>query len=309
MHSLREIFPKYGADGLEAIDNELENGNTKSRLAAIWLLNGFARSPYAMPPLLVEHIEKAVLAIHAVDEPYKTHAVDLAKKTAVTLRLKQGLAIAGQEWLEDYVRKIVASAQSARAENYNGSFGGISHPWVLDEDLWVAAVEIEAAGRMKLNWKLVAEALVHERYRRVSNRTDEVFDALANHDRQAFNEATATRLQQLAVQPGGGGGGGFGGGRGSGGMGMSRGPRDSFWSGISWTPVFDLATEDSVWPKVLTLYAQHTSDAEGSLAALENLRKEMVDSGADPKHADKPFQWIDAAIEMLKNTSPSQVLR
>jgi hypothetical protein len=35
----------------------------------------------------------------------------------------------------------------------------------------------------------------------------------------------------------------------------------------------------------------------------------MVDSGADPKHADKPFQWIDAAIEKLKNASPSQVLR
>ena len=30
---------------------------------------------------------------------------------------------------------------------------------------------------------------------------------------------------------------------------------------------------DSVWPKALTFYAQHTSDAEGSLALLENLRK------------------------------------
>ena len=117
-------------------------------------------------------------------------------------------------------------------------------------------------------------------------------------------ESITTRLQQLkqlADQPGGGGGGGF-----AGGMGTRPGPRDSFWSGRVWIPAFDLLVHDSVWPKALTLYAQYTSDAEGSLALLENLRKAMINSGANPKHADKPFQSIDAAIEKLKNAAATR---
>ncbi len=73
---------------------------------------------------------------------------------------------------------------------------------------------------------------------------------------------------------------------------------DRFWNEV-WIPAFALGTRQSVWPKALAYYAEHSKDAAQSIELLEKIRGMMIENGADPKHRTKPFESIDAAIETL----------
>jgi hypothetical protein len=299
MYHLMETFPRYGSDGLEAIDTELNQGNTKSRIAAIWLLSDLSQGDSAMPPKLVEHLEKAVLEIESDDDrhAYSDKAIELAQGIGIRLLLKQGGAIAGQVWLEDCVRAEVAEAEEswkAHPDTLNfrsggGGFGSSMKNWVLDETMFAAAMEIEAAGRLRFDWNWVASALLHQRYQRVTDHTDAVFDAVAENAPNKLLDATSVGLSQM-LSPIGGFGGGF-----------KVGSKDKFWSGNHrWIPLFSLGSQRSVWPQAVTYYADHTDNPDESIALLEKARELMIQYGADPNHASKPFQWIDAAIEKLQ---------
>jgi serine/threonine protein kinase len=305
MYFLNDVFPKYEAAGLVAIDSELEQGNEKSRLASIWMLNNSLQHSYQIPPQLVDHLKQAIAAIAESSQSHASMAAERGKMTAIALLLRQGRPVAGDPTLEEVVRAELSSAEEQWKNRSSGrGMFGPSHTWVLDEDLLAAAVEIEAAGRLELNWELIAEILVHDRYPRSSERSAHVLEAAADHDSSVVVAAIDAKLQQLSDLRQGFGG-GDGGGRGGLGKSMSRGPRDSFWSGQMWIPAFYLLTQDSIWPRALPLYAERTSDAARSLELLEQLRHGMIDAGADRDHADQPFRSLDTAIVQLKQAAAS----
>lgn len=299
MYFLNDVFHRYGADGLVAISGELDQGNDKSRIASIWMLKNLLYQHEEFPTDLADHLLQAVTALGESTEKYADSAAETGKGLAITLLLKQQRPIVGISVLEERVRDDISRAEKEwQQPNMIGSGGFRSRePWVLDESLLAAAVEMQDAGALKLDWKFVAQSLFHEHYQRYSERTDRVMQAAVDHDSQAVDQAITARIKKMtsdSISYGGGSGGGRGG------MGMSLGARDSFYSGHVWVPAFYLLMDDSIWPKALMIYAKRTSDARGSLEVLKQARKVIIQSGADMEHKDNPFRWLETAITMLE---------
>lgn len=290
MWHLTDVLPKYEVDGLNAIDTELDQGNVKSRTAAIWLTPYFGDISSAAPEGFVDHLEKAVVSLRESGVTYD-RPLDLGAELAIAALLQQDRPVAGHQWLEDHVRKEVSHAEQQWANPVanKGSFGGMGRaPWILDEDILAAALELETQDKMDLDWKWAAEVIANSQYYRKSDRTDKVFDATATHASDTIYKLIHSRLQNLFPT----GHGGMGG--------MGYGTTGGFYAGRHWVPTFALGMKDSIWPKALVFYTENSRDADDSLKLLQKLRESMVDGGADPDHTDQPFQWIDAAIEKLQ---------
>ncbi len=216
----------------------------------------------------------------------------LGENVGLTLRLMTDQPIADQPWLTEVVVSRMKEAESIwRKRDPNlvpsGSFG-FAEAWIVNEDTLAGAIQLGEHDDFEMPWEFIAAVLTHKQYARQSERTDAVFDAVAEHAEAPLFERVQERLVgfQMADVPisGGGSGGGFV----FGGFGTS-------------IPIHALGQKHTIWPKAIKFYCEHTPDPAGSLELLKRLREIMTTTGVDPQRKDRPLEALDSAIQKLSD--------
>ena len=285
MYYLNETFPRYGEEGLGAIDRELDEGNRKSRIASIWMLTNIYQPGMRLPPGLLSHLEDATKSIE--DRGSDRVAANMGRRMCIRLAVDLNQDLTSDPWLVDCVTEKVQDAiQSWKNwDTMQGFTGG--NPWVPDEPTLLAAVSLAEAGKLELDWNWLADALTHSNYQWESERSNDLFDAVKSRAPETLQQQITQKIEgmQTPVVDS------F--------SAFQAMRKDQFWSS-QWIPAFDLGSSQSIWPKALQFYASEAPDPQLVLKQLSHIKEVMVMNGADPKHASKPMQYIDAAIETLE---------
>lgn len=283
MQYFRNVFPRYKADGLAAIDIELAEGNLKSRAAAVWMLLEPAKKDWSMPPNIVEHLEKTAASTDVLNNTMeKDFIAKKSKINAINILLRQNRST-DQPWLRDYIRQSVRFATKERT-NSTAGFGGNMYAWVLPEEIMAAGMELHSKGHLEMDWEWAIKVMLHSNYLRQSSRSDAILETIYREGDGVFDKEVDLKLANMANSvPVAGFGGSY---------------QDTFWNN-AWIPAFDLGNASSMWPAALEIFARTAKDKQTAKETLESIRKSMIKFGADPDHSSKPFQWIDGAIEEL----------
>jgi serine/threonine protein kinase len=319
MAFLLDVFPNYFPEaGLRAVNDELAEGNDRSRIAAIWLLNNYlipsTGFTYTPPNLegrwqrelrlrtdngqrLLASVDNNV--VYAVEQfspnlPNSNYVENLAVSVATSLRLITQQPIGDGTWLRKAIFGKFEQAESVWRERQSGEVSGmggfgVTTPWVVREAL--LAVVLQSGHDYEFPWDYVASVLLDSSYQRHCVHTDEVFDAVVENAPGELLKGIESQLQSMVIPivdeshaTGGFGASGLGGG--------------GFGGGV-WLPVYNLGVETSIWPKALKFYAQKTQDPQASLELLKSLRELMKMNGFKVVSPQQTYKAVDSSIETL----------
>ncbi len=319
MNHLLETFPSYlPQPGLRAINFELQSGNDHSRTAVIWLLhNAVQESQWAREgqrmfqpfqgvegkELLESLYENLRLAVAEIDNSdidnsnlASSSPSNMGRLLGLKLRILMNKPIADQPWLCQTVRQrldeSVATWKQGKPNPVAGGGGMFGAPsWLVPEDVLVAAVELDGTEELDAPWEFIAAVLIDGQYRRISERSNQVFDAVATNAAEPLLAMLEKRLVSFHDQASAGG---------SAGQTQGGFSSTSAFSAVPWSPVFSLCDgPGSIWSKALSFYAEHAKVPAASAALLKDLRSGLVQLGVEQLRRDEPFADVDAAIAKL----------
>lgn len=299
MHHLTRIFPRYGTDGIPAIRREFREGNVPSRFAAVWMLNESEYYEFEAPKQWLEDLQIAVQALRESGSSYGNQAVSSAESAALRWVLRNDVPLLTQTWLHPHVLQWVNEQYNVwkkEPEANSNPYGPYQWRPFLDEDHLVAAVELYRLGKLELDWEWICATLFNPSYGRISKRTDDVVRFVADKAPQRLARTIHTQLESYRTPVVSG--------RGQ--FSHTVGPPESFYAGRLWSPIYRLGQAESLWPTALEIYAEQFEHPTLALDTLQDVRQTMIASGVIEDHADEPFQYLDAAINRLKERQSDQ---
>lgn len=299
MAFLLEVFPNYGADpGLTVLADELHEGNIRSRCASIWLLNNtyhhaerFIESDPRAERTLVKLLDGLRIAVtnSSADD---LNGFPFTMARAMGLRLCEQLDIQAsqQPWLAKMVIDEIDRAEQVwndgnPIQDPAGAMYGMGQHWVISASEIQVGIDLDTAGQYDAPWNFFAAATIEGNF---VSETD-VFDTIADKAPELLIKATHAKLQSWSSNDGGKSVSFYGG-----------SPSDN-WGNNVYVPAFALCRKQTIWPQAIEFYANNADEPEFALKILNDLRKSVIKHGVKENHKDRPLQFLDRGIKILKD--------